>query len=118
MYRIYCELDLNLRIRPQKQLKRIKPDELEVPNHTRSMDFMQDQLADGRKFRTLNVLDDYNREGLGIEVDVSSPAVLVVRSLNQIIEWHGVTQIIRVDNGPKYVSGFLKTLAETRCINI
>ena len=53
------------------------------------MDFMQDQLADGRKFQTLNVLDYYYREGLGIEVDFSLPAVRVVRSLNQIIEWRG-----------------------------
>ena len=44
---------------------------------------------DGRKFRTLNVLDDFNREGLGIEVDFSLPAVRVVRSLNRIIEWRG-----------------------------
>ena len=62
------------------------------------MDFMQDQLADGRKFRTLNVLDDFNREGLGIEVDFSLPAVRVVRSLNQIVELLGKPQNIRVDN--------------------
>jgi putative transposase len=88
VYRIYYELALNLRIRPRKRLKRPKPDELavpEVPNHMWSMDFMQDQLADGRKLRTLNVLDDYDREGLGIEVDFSLPAVRVVRSLNRII---------------------------------
>ena len=69
VYRIYCELELNLRIRPRKRLQRPKPDALAVPealNQTWSMDFMQDQLADGRKFRTLNVLDDFNREGLGI----------------------------------------------------
>jgi transposase InsO family protein len=90
VHRIYCELELNLRIRPRKRLKRPKPDALAVPeppNHTWSMDFMQDQLADGRSFRALNVLDDFNREGLGIEVDFSLPALRVVRSLNQIIEW-------------------------------
>ena len=59
---------------------------------------MQDQLADGRTFRTLNVLDDFNSEGLGIEVDFSLPALRVVRSLNQIIEWRGAPQVIRVDN--------------------
>ena len=121
VYRIYCELELNLRIGPRKRLKRPKPDELavpEAPNHTWSMDFMQDQLADGRKFRTLNVLDDFNREGLGIEVDFSLPAVRVVRSLNQTIEWRGAPQIIRVDNGPEYVSGLLKVWAETRGIHI
>ena len=121
VYRIYCELELNLRIRPRKRLKRPKPDELAVPaasNYTWSMDVMQDQLADGRSFRALNVLDDFNREGLGIEVDFSLPAMRVVRSLNQIIEWRGAPQIIRVDNGPEYISGLLKAWAETRGIRI
>ena len=57
----------------------------EQPNRTWSMDFMADQLADGRSFRTLNVIDDFNHEGLGIEVDFSLPAERVVRSLNRII---------------------------------
>jgi putative transposase len=61
----------------------------DVPNDTWSMDFMADQLADGRSIRTLNVLDDFNREGLCIEVDFSLPADRVVRSLNHIIEWRG-----------------------------
>ena len=76
------------------------------------MDFMQDQLADGRKFRALNVLDDFNREGLGIEVDFSLPTVRVIRSLNRIIEWRGKPQFIRVDNGPEYISGMLVAWAE------
>ena len=121
VYRIYCELELNLRIRPRKRLKRPKPDELavpEAPNQTWSMDFMQDQLADGRKFRTLNVLDDYNREGLGIEVDFSLPAVRVVRSLNQIIEWRGAPEVIRVDNGPEYISGRMRSWAENMGIHM
>jgi putative transposase len=75
------------------------------------MDFMADQLADGRSFRALNVLDDFNREGLGIEVDFSLPAERVVRSLNWIIEWRGKPQIIRVDNGPEYISGKLMAWA-------
>ena len=77
------------------------------------MDLMPDQLADGRKFRTLNVLEDYNREGLGIEVDVSLPALRVVRSLNQIIEWRGVPQIIRVDN--VLCAEYLADLASGHC---
>ena len=70
VYRIYCALARNLRIKPKKRLKRPKPDELAVPdapNQTWSMDFMADQLADGRSFRTLNVLDDFNREGLALK---------------------------------------------------
>ena len=115
VYRIYCELELNLRIKPKKRLKRDKPEVLAVPdapNDTWSMDFMADQLADGRSFRALNVLDDFNREGLGIEVDFSLPAERVVRSLNRIIEWRGKPEVIRVDNGPEYVSGKLMTWAE------
>ena len=56
------------------------------------MDFMADRLGDGRQFRLLNVLDDFNREGLGIEIDFSLPAERVVRALNQIIEWRGKHQ--------------------------
>jgi putative transposase len=58
VYRIYFELELNLRIKPKKRLKRDKPELLAVPdgpNETWSMDFMADQLADGRSIRTLNV---------------------------------------------------------------
>ena len=64
-----------------------------------SMDFMQVALSDGSTFRTFNVLDDYNREGLGIEVDKSLRALRVIRSLEQIIEWRGKPQSIRCDNG-------------------
>ena len=108
--RIYCELELNLRIKPRRRIKRDKPDMLAVPdapNLVWSMDFMADRLADGRQFRLLNVLDDFNREGLGIEVDFSLPAERVVRALNQIIEWRGKPLAIRVDNGPEYISATL-----------
>ena len=82
------------------------------------MDFMADQLADGRSIRTLNVLDDFNREGLCIDVDFSLPAERVVRSLNQIIEWRGKPQTIRVDNGPEYISGTLVTWAEKHGVRL
>lgn len=59
---------------------------------------MADRLGDGRAFRLLNVLDDFNREGLGIEVDFSLPAERVICSLNRIIEWRGKPETIRVDN--------------------
>ncbi len=119
VHRICCELELNLRIRPRRRLKRKKPDELAVPEAPTlawSMDFMADRLADGRQFRLLNVLDDFNREGLGIEVDFSLPAERVVRALNQIIEWRGKPLAIRVDNGPEYVSATLTIWAEKQGI--
>ena len=78
VYRIYRELELNLRIKPRRRIKRDKPGARSVPtapNHVWSIDFMSDSLADGRTLRTFNVLDDYNREGLGIEVDLSLPSL-------------------------------------------
>ena len=121
VYRIYCELELNLRIKPRKRLKRDKPEPLavpEAPNQVWSMDFMADQLWDGRSFRALNVLDDFNREGLGIEVDFSLPAERVTRTLDRVIEWRGRPDAIRVDNGPEYISGTLQNWAEKRGIDI
>ena len=76
----------------------------EAPNMTWSTDFIADRLGDGRAFRLLNVLDDFNREGLGIEVDFSLPAERVIRSLGRIIEWREKPGTIRVDNGPEYNS--------------
>ena len=121
VYRIYRGLELNMRIKPKKRLKRDKPEPLMVPdapNQMWSMDFMSDQLADGRSFRALNVLDDFNREGLTIEVDFSLPAQRVTRVLNQIIQWRGRPQAIRVDNGPEYISATLQVWAAQRNIKI
>lgn len=119
VYRIYRELELNLRIKPKKRLVREKPAPLTVPemiNDSWSMDFMHDQLNDGRSYRLLNVIDDFNREGLGIEVDFSLPAERVIRSLEQIIEWRGKPRSIRCDNGPEYISGKLANWAENQGI--
>lgn len=121
VHRIYCDLELNLRIKPRRRLKRDKPNSLAVPDRPNvmwSMDFMADQLSSGRHFRTFNVLDDFNREGLGIEVDLSLPAARVVRSLNQIIEWRGKPDMLRCDNGPEYISGALQCWARKRGIAV
>jgi putative transposase len=121
VYRIYRELELNLRIKPRKRIVREKPEPLEVPsapNEVWSMDFMHDQLGDGRSFRLFNVLDDYNREGLEIEADFSLPSVRVIRSLEQIIEWRGKPKVLRCDNGPEYISEALLSWAKRKNIRI
>ena len=74
---------------------------------TRSIDFMYDQLSDGRFIRLFNVIDDFNREALGIEVDFSWPSERLVRSLDQIIAWRGNPWVIGADNSPELVSGRL-----------
>ena len=87
VYRIYRELELNLRIKPKSRIKRDKPEALAVPaeiNQVWSMDFMSDSLKNGSSMRTFNVIDDFNRESLAIDVDLSLPAQRVVRSLQQI----------------------------------
>ena len=119
IYRIYRELELNLRIKPRKRLVREQPEPLTVPqtlNECWSMDFMHDQLADGRSIRLFNVIDDFNREGLCIDVDFSLPSLRAIRSLDQIIEWRGQPMKIRCDNGPEYVSEALRDWASRRGI--
>ena len=82
------------------------------------MDFMHDQLTDSRNIRLLNIIDDFNREGLNIDVDLSLPTTHVIRSLNRIIEWRGKPKIIRCDNGPEYISEKLKAWAKDQGIVI
>lgn len=121
VYRIYRELELNLRIKPRRRIKRDKPDALSVPaaiNQVWSMDFMSDSLSDGRTLRTFNVLDDYNREGLGIEVDLSLPSCRVIRSLEQIIEWRGKPAALRMDNGPENIAQVLVDWANKHQITL
>ena len=121
VYRIYRELELNLRIKPRKRIVRERPEPLAVPdqiNQSWSMDFMHDQLADGRSYRLFNLIDDFNREGLAIEVDLSLPSERVVRALNQVIEWRGKPLSIRCDNGPEYISATLRNWADNNQIRI
>jgi putative transposase len=82
------------------------------------MDFMHDQLQDGRGYRLLNVIDDFNREGLAIEADFSLPAERVIRVLEQIIEERGVPEVIRCDNSPEYISNRLQTWALNKGVRL
>lgn len=96
-----------------------QPEELVVcdaPNVVWSLDFMAVRPADGRSFRLLYVLDTFNRQGLGIEVDFSLPAERVVRSPNQIIEWRDKPLPIRMENGLEYVNSKPVEWAETQGI--
>lgn len=110
VYRIYRELELNLRIKPKQRIKRDKPDALMTPttiNQSWSMDFMSDNLIDGLSIRSFNVIDDFNREALTMDIDFSLPSESIIRSLNNIIEWRGKPSCLRCDNGPEYISSKL-----------
>jgi putative transposase len=105
--RVYREMRLNL---PRRAKRRV-PTRLRQPmgapvilNDVWALDFMHDRLYCGRPFRTLNVIDEANREALAIEVGTSIPAARVVRVLEQLIEMHGRPTAIRCDNGPEMTS--------------
>lgn len=71
-------------------------------NQAWSMDFMHDELEDGRSFRLFNVIDDFNRDALGIEVDFSPPSERVIRALKQIIGWRGKPEAVQAGIAPPH----------------
>ena len=105
--RVYTALKLNIRHKIKKRLPARAKQQLfqpETANQVWSLDFMHDSLWDGRGFRMLNVMDDYNRQVLWIETDTSLPALRVIRVLDQLKESRGLPEMIRVDNGPEFIS--------------
>jgi putative transposase len=107
IYRVYKLLRLNLRRKSKRRLPIRNPLPLRVPdtaNYCWSMDFMSDTLQHGHRFRTLNVLDDFNREVLGIDINSGIQAPRVTQYLDQIAAWRGYPKQIRVDNGPEFTS--------------
>lgn len=101
LWRVYCELQLNLPRRGKKRLPARIKQPLHAagqPNQGWSCDFMADALWSGRRFRTFNVIDEFNREGLRIEVDTSLPAARIIRALNELVEVRGAPLSIRLDN--------------------
>ncbi|WP_257003518.1 integrase core domain-containing protein, partial [Xanthomonas vasicola] len=86
------------------------------PNAGWSIDFMSDALWDGRRFRTFNVIDDFSREALAIEVDLNLPAARVIRTLERIAAWRGYPGKLRLDNGPEFVALALAEWAERKGI--
>ena len=107
-WRIYCAMRLNLPRRTRKRLVRpVQPLNAPArPNEIWALDFMSDSLYQGRRFRTLNVLDEGVREALAIEIDTSLPAARVVRTLQQLATWRGLPKAIRLDNGPELTAQY------------
>lgn len=121
IYRVYCKLSLNKRRRGKKRLPSRDPVKLSVPcaiNQCWSINFMSDSLFCGRRFRTLNVVDDFNRAALGVEVDIGLPAERVVRVLDRNAETRGYPCKLRVDNGPEFISYKLAEWAELHDVEL
>jgi len=107
VHRVYCALRLNL---PRRTKRRV-PTRLRQPllaparlNDTWALDFMTDALYDGRVFRALTVIDEGNREALGIEIGTSIPSARVIRVLDDLTRLYGRPTRLRVDNGPELLA--------------
>ena len=121
VYGIYREAGLQVRRRRRKRLTRGQRVPLPAPSRRGerwSMDFMVDTLADGRGFRTLNIVDDFTRECVAIEVDRSLPGLRVVRVLDRLAETHGLPATLVMDNGPEFSGRALDTWAYARGVQL
>lgn len=119
--RVYRLMKLGLRRKRKKRIITRMKTPLVVPerlNQTWSMDFMSDSLSDGRRVRTLNIIDDCNREALAIEAGISFPSQRVVRVLCQVGEERGFPNVIRVDNGPEFIAHYFQKWCKTNGITI
>ena len=87
-----------------------------APKQVWSLYFMNYSLVDGRKFRMFNVIDDYNRESLAMEVDTSLPSLRVIRVLSRLVELPGRPASIRSDNGPEFISHQLQQWCQANAI--
>jgi putative transposase len=119
VHRVYCALRLNRARRTKRRIPRRPKVPLLAPpllNQTWALDFMRDTLYDGRVFRTLNVLDQGNRECLAIEVGFSLPSRRVITLLDELIALHGAPATLRLDNGPEFLALRLSDWAEHRAL--
>lgn len=114
VYRLYREERLQVRRRKRKRIAAAERQPLSapsLPNERWSMDFMEDALADGRRLRTLNIVDDHSRQCLAIAVDTSLPGRRVTRALEELAIRRGLPQTIVADNGPEFTGKALDAWA-------
>jgi putative transposase len=121
VYGVYCSAGLQVRRRRRKRLTRGQRVPLPVPSRRGerwSMDFMADTLADGRGLRTLNIVDDFTRECVAIEVDRSLPGLRVVRVLDRLAATTGLPDTLVMDNGPEFSGRALDIWAYARGVQL
>ncbi len=120
LFRVYQQMGLSLRRKKKKRLPARIKEPLIVPkmmNDTWSIDFTSDALVNGRKFRSFNVMDDYNREALHIDIEHSFPSRKVVCILNRLCKKLGKPKKIRMDNGPEFIAHIIKDWSSFMSIN-
>lgn len=114
VYRLYGQEGLQVRRRKRQRIGAAERQPFTTPtrpNERWSMDFVSDALTDGRRFRSLNIVDDYNRECLAAEVDTSIPGARVVRVLERLRERRGLPEVLVTDNGPEFAGQALDVWA-------
>jgi putative transposase len=107
IYRVYAEANLQVRKRVKRRValgRGEPPAFVSMPNERWSLDFVHDTLQNARRMRTLNVVDDFTREALAIEVDTSISGLRVTRVLDRIAEGRGLPKTIVMDNGTELTS--------------
>lgn len=105
--RIYAEEKLSLRRRKRRKKfvgPRVPLPVAARPNQYLAMDFVEDRLTNGRKIRTLTIVDTFSRENPALEVDTSMGGRRVVRVLDRHVERHGAPEVITIDNGTEFDS--------------
>lgn len=116
IYRVYCALGLNQPRRTKRRLPERGRVPLAVPqrpNQVWSADFMSDALYHGVRFRAFTLIDDFNREGLTIEIDTSLRAARLIRVFKRLKAERGLPDVLRVDNGPEFLAGeFVQWMAD------
>jgi len=121
VWRVYCLLKLNRRRRTKKRVPTRDPMPLMTParpNQVWSADFMSDALYHGVRFQTFNVLDDFNREALAIEIDTSLPSSRLVRVFEQLKRERGLPGVLRTDNDPEFLGECFTTWCKNNGIFI
>jgi putative transposase len=105
-YRLYTALGMQVRTRRRKKLirPRVPMPVPNAPNERWSMDFVHDQLADGRRFRVPCIVDDYSRVCVGQLIDLSISGARMVRFLRQLAQTRGLPKTLVIDNGPEMTS--------------
>lgn len=121
VYRVYRSLGLHLKKKPKKRLPSREKVALYQPaemNEIWSLDYMSDALMCGKKFRTANVIDDYNREVIALKASTSLPSSRVVELLDNVAQSRGYPKKIRMDNGPENISKIMKEWAQKNNVQL
>lgn len=120
-HRVYCEMKLNLPRRTKRRVITRERQPLVVyrqHNRVWALDFVHDALYDGRRFRVLNVIDESNREALAVEPGFSIPAARLIRVMNRLVDFYGLPDAIRCDNGAEMAGHAFREWAEQRGVEI